>query len=86
MVLSFSDPEQASDANSDLVDQRQILAAFGVLDFIDANGVDLAERAVLQSPGDDMFDRIENLVPGSAKALRGFFHESRRAQRARKSI
>ena len=69
----LADPEQAGDANIDLVYQRQILAAFGVLDFIDANGVDLAERAVLQSPGDDMFDRIENLVPASAKALRGFF-------------
>jgi hypothetical protein len=43
------------------------------LDFIDANGVDLAERAVLQSPSDDMFDRIEHFVPGSAKALGGFF-------------
>lgn len=47
--------------------------AFGVLDFIYANGVDLTERAVLQSPGDDMFNRIEHLVPGSAKALCGFF-------------
>jgi hypothetical protein len=32
----------------------------GVLDLIDADGVDLAERPVLQTPGDDMFDRIEN--------------------------
>jgi hypothetical protein len=47
--------------------------AFGVLDFIDADGVDLAERAVLQSPSDDMFNRIEHLVPGSAKAVVGFF-------------
>jgi hypothetical protein len=36
---------------------------FGVLDFIDADGVDLAERSVLETPGDDMFDRVENLVP-----------------------
>jgi hypothetical protein len=29
-------PEQAGDADIDLVDQRQVLVAFGVLDFIDA--------------------------------------------------
>ena len=66
-------PEQTGDAEIDLIDQRQVLVAFGVLDFIDADGVDLAERAVLQSPGDDMLDRIENLVPGSAKRFGGFF-------------
>src|SRR5262249_39819460 len=33
-----------------------------VLDFIDANGVDLTERAVLQPPGDDMLDR-QKLCP-----------------------
>src|SRR5262249_8801891 len=67
------DPEQAGDADVDLIDQGQVLVAFGVLDFIDANRVDLTEGAVLQSPGDDMFDRIEHLVPGRAKALCGFF-------------
>ena len=35
---------------------------FGVLDFIDADGVDLAERPVLETLGDNMFDRVENLV------------------------
>ena len=38
-------PEQTSDADVNLVDQRQILVAFGVLDFIDADGVDLAKRS-----------------------------------------
>ena len=71
---SFSaHPEQAGDADVDLVHQRQILVAFGVLDFIDADGVDRAEHAVLQSPADDVLDRIEHLLPGSAKARRGFF-------------
>ena len=41
--------------------------AFGVLDFIDADGVDLAQGAVFQTPGDGMFDGIEDLLPGSAK-------------------
>jgi hypothetical protein len=39
---------QAGDADVDLIDQGQVLVAFGVLDFIDADGVDLAECAVLQ--------------------------------------
>ena len=41
--------------------------------FIDADGVDLAERPVLQTPGDNMFDRVENLVPGGTKGLRRLF-------------
>src|SRR5262245_26698656 len=37
---SFSpDPEQAGDSDVDLIDQRQILVALGVLDFIHADGV-----------------------------------------------
>lgn len=47
--------------------------AFGILNFIDADGVDLAERAVLQAMGDDVFDRVENLFPGSAEGFRRFF-------------
>jgi hypothetical protein len=46
---------------------------FGVLDFIDADSVDLAERPMFQAPGDDMFDRVENLVPGCAKGLGRLF-------------
>jgi len=50
-------PEQTSDADVNLVDQRQILVAFGVLDFIDADGVDLAKRSgcVSVAPG-NVFD------------------------------
>ena len=47
--------------------------AFGVLDFIDADGFDLAQRPVLQTPGDHMFDGVENLFPGSAKRRGRFF-------------
>jgi hypothetical protein len=57
----------------DLIYQRQILVAFGVLDLVDSAGVDLAERAVLQSERDDMFDRVEDLVPGCAKGFRRLF-------------
>ena len=47
--------------------------AFGVLDFIHADGVDVAQLSVFQAPGDDMLDGVENLVPRSAKGLGGFF-------------
>ncbi len=33
----------------DLINQRQVLVAFGVFDFIHTDGVDLAERAVFQA-------------------------------------
>jgi len=37
--------------------------AFGVLDLIDSDGVDLAESTMPQSKGDNMLDGVENLVP-----------------------
>jgi len=57
----------------DLIDQGQILVAFGVLDFVDADGIDGAEGAVLQSIGDDILDGIEDFIPGSTEGLGGFF-------------
>ena len=45
----LADPEQAGDAQVDLVDQGQVFVAFGVLDFIDSDGVDLA--AACGAPG-----------------------------------
>jgi hypothetical protein len=57
----------------DLINQGQVLVAFGVLDFVDADGIDGAEGAVLQSIGDDILDGIEDLVPRSAEGLSGFF-------------
>jgi hypothetical protein len=50
-----------------------MLEPFGVLDFIDADSVDLTGRPMFQAPGDDMFDRVENLVPGCATGLRRLF-------------
>jgi len=37
--------------------------AFGVLDFIDADRIDLTQGPVLQPEGDDVFHRVENLFP-----------------------
>ena len=36
---------------------------WSVLDFIDADGIDLAEHPVLQPEGNHMLDGIENLFP-----------------------
>src|SRR5438477_5496118 len=58
-----ADPEQASDAEIDLINQRQILVPFGVLNFVHADGIDLAENTVLQPEGDNVFDGVENLFP-----------------------
>src|SRR2546430_1665217 len=57
------DPKQAGDAEIDLVNEREILVPFGVLDLVNADSVDLAEHPVLQPEGDDMFHGIENLFP-----------------------
>ena len=46
-----------------LINQRQVLVAFGVLDFIDADRIDLTQGPVLQPEGDDVFHRVENLFP-----------------------
>ncbi len=46
----FADPQQTGDADIDLIDQCQIPVPLGVLDFIDAYGVHLAEHSMLQTP------------------------------------
>ena len=73
MVRLPPDPKQAGDADIDLVDQGQVLVAFGVLDFIHPDGIDLAERAVLQPEPDHIFDGVADLVPGGAERLGRFF-------------
>src|SRR5258708_12730425 len=66
-------PEQAGDAEIDLVNERQILVPFCVLDFGDSDSVDLAEHPVCQPEGDDVFHGIEHLLPGSAERFGSFF-------------
>ena len=73
MVLSRPTQKQARDTEIDLINQSQVLVAFGVLDFIDADRIDLAKQPVLQPEGDDVFHRVEDLVPGGVKGLRRFF-------------
>jgi hypothetical protein len=59
----LSHPEKTRDVEIDLIDQRQILVAFGVLDFVNADGVDLAKHPVLQAVRDNVLDGVENLFP-----------------------
>jgi len=47
----FAQPEQMGDADIDPIDESQV--AFDVLDFIDADGVDLTKRVVFQTQGDE---------------------------------
>jgi len=58
MVLSRP-TKQARDVEIDLINQRQVLVAFGVLDFIDADGIDLLPHPVLQPKVTNVFHRVE---------------------------
>ena len=66
-------PKQARDVEIDLINQSQVLVAFGILDLIDADRIDLSQHPMLQPEGDDVFHRVEDLVPGGAKGLRRLF-------------
>src|SRR3984893_18347517 len=68
----FAYPEKAGNAQIDLVDQSEVFVTFGVLDFVDSDGVNLAEPPVFQAPSDHVLNRVEELVPGSAKRLGRF--------------
>jgi len=46
----FAYPKKAGNAQIDLVDQGEVFVPFGILNFIDADSVDLAERSVFQNP------------------------------------
>jgi hypothetical protein len=59
---------------------------FGVLDFVDSDGVTLAEHAVLQAPGDHVLPRQRSCPRKCENASAVSFHDSRRAQRAKNSI
>ena len=72
MVRSLPTQRRRVSAQIDLVDQGEVFVAFGVLDFVDSDGVNLAEHPMLQAPGDHVLDRVEDLVPGSTKRLGRF--------------
>jgi hypothetical protein len=43
-------PEKADNAQIDLVDQGEVFVTFGVLDFVDSDGVNPTEHPMLQAP------------------------------------
>jgi hypothetical protein len=63
-------PEQAGDAAVEPIDERQVFVALGVLDFIDTDGVNLAQLPVLQTSGDDMFDGVATRPAGQEEHVR----------------
>src|SRR5207302_8142957 len=58
----FAYPEKAGHAQIDLVDEGEIFVTSGGLDFVDCNGVNLAEQPVLQARGHQVLQRVEELV------------------------
>ncbi len=57
----------------DLVNQRQILVTFGVLDLIDADCLNGTEGAMLEAEGNKVFHRIADVIPGSVEGFGRFF-------------
>ena len=51
----------------DLIDQGQILVAFGVLNLVHPDGKDRSQRPILQAPLDHVFHRITDFLPGGLK-------------------
>ena len=68
----LADPQQAGGMLLDLVDQRQIFMALGVLDLIDTDGLDRTEAAMLQPPRDDILHCLADFVPAGAERQGGF--------------
>ena len=63
---------EARDVEIDLINQGQILVPFGILDFVDSDGIDPAKHPVLQPEGDDVFHGVKDLFPRSAERLGRF--------------
>src|ERR1019366_4815971 len=68
----LADPEQAGGPLVDLVDQGQVLVAFGVLDFVYTDGADRLQGAMLQAPADHILDGIAHFIPRSVERFGGF--------------
>jgi hypothetical protein len=68
----FPHPEQAGDAGVDLIDQGEIVVALGKLEFVDPDGRDRGQGAMLQAPFHNVLYGLANLVPGGTEGLGGF--------------
>jgi hypothetical protein len=81
-----SNPEKAGHAQIDLVDQGEIFVTFGVLDFVDADGVNLAEDPVFEAQVTTCSTASKTLSQEVRNTSAVSFQDSRRAQRARNSM
>src|ERR1039457_2962496 len=68
----LANPQQPGTAQVDLIHQGQIFVPFAALNLIHANGANRPQDAMLQPPGDQIFHRVVDLIPGSAKLFGGF--------------
>ncbi len=72
-VRSFPTQSRRVTLVIDLVDQRQVFVAFGVLDFIHADRPDRRQGAMRQPPADHILDGVAHRVPRRVKRFSGFF-------------
>ena len=66
-----ADPQQAGQPLVNLVDQRQVFVAFGVLNLIHTDGADRLQGAIVQAKVDHILDGIAHPIPGSMERLGG---------------
>ena len=66
----FAHPQQAAAVGVDLVQQRQIMMALTILDFIHAEGRDLVEAAMSEPIVHDILDGVVDLVPTGPEGAR----------------
>ena len=63
----LADPEQASEARVDLIDQGEVLVAFGILDLVHTDGRNRTQGAMGQAPVHDILHGVANRVPRGAE-------------------
>jgi len=82
----FAYPEKAVNADRDLVDQRQVLVALGVLDFVHPDGIDLSQNSVLVAQVTTCSTAWKTFSEVVRNASAVSFQDKRRAQRTRNNM
>jgi hypothetical protein len=72
----LTDPKEGSGFRADLIDQQEVPIAFGILNFIDANGANVCQRAMLQAPVDHFEDCIADPIPSGVERHCGFLSKT----------
>src|SRR5216684_6453755 len=68
----LADPEQASQVRIDLIDQGEVLVAFGILDLVNTDGRNRTQGAMCQAPVHDILHGVANRVPRGAERFSSF--------------